>query len=107
MKKIALFLVAMLLLSYSVVFADIIAPQDDPSGEVTVSEVVEPSGEVESAIENVTETAPSGTEVQEQTNTSSSNTEPVETAKSPSPLGAIIAIVVVIAIVALVAFISK
>ena len=107
MKKVALLLVAIFLFSYSAVFADIIAPQDDLSGEVTTTETLETSGEVLDAAEDVVVSAPSGSSVQESQETSSTSSDTIETPKAPSPLGAIIAIVVVIVIVGLVAFISK
>jgi hypothetical protein len=101
MKKIALFLIAMILFSYSVVFADIINPDTVNSGEEQVVE------EVETVVEDVT--TPSGSTIEEATNEIANEieTEPVVTEKSPSPLGAVIAIVVVLVIVLLVAFIAK
>ena len=107
MKRIALLIVAIFLFSYSAVFADIVAPQDDLSGEITITETPKDSGEVEEAVEDVVISAPSGSSVQESQETTSTSSDPVETPKAPSPLGAIIAIVVVIVIVGLVAFISK
>jgi hypothetical protein len=100
MRKLAIFMVLSLLLSYSFVFADLIAPADENSGEEEVMTIEDVGEEVE---EETEVEADSGNVISDVT----TEDEPIETAKAPSPLGAVIAIVVVIIIVVVVALLSK
>jgi len=96
MKRIALLLVFSILFSFSVAFADIIAPQ--PSGNEVVN-TQEESGEPTVVIEDSGDIAEAPV-VEE-------NTQDEESGKTSNPLGGIIAIIVVIVMVALVALVSK
>ena len=113
MKKLALLLVLTLVLSYGVVFADIINPNTEAPAQ-TAEEVVDTAAtsaeEGTPAVETeATEEAPISGE-QEATSTpaaeESSNTV-IEPEKTANPIGGIIAIVVVVVLVGLVALVSK
>lgn len=104
MKKVlSLLVVFSILFSFSVAFADIIAPTNvSGNSEEVPAEVENVSGEdIKENEAPVTVQSGEQTEVPETVDTV------VEETKSPSPIGGIVAIVVVVIIVALVILVSR